>query len=102
RDVDEDLANLYPELYKELTEGRSLSYRTFFIWLLVSIYQGGAIQMLTQTFISITHFKTMVTVGFTALVINELMMVALEITTWHPYMILAEVGTALIFFVSIP
>jgi len=40
RDVDERLANLYPELYKELTEGRSLSYRTFFVWVLVSIYQG--------------------------------------------------------------
>jgi phospholipid-translocating ATPase len=40
KDVDERLANLYPELYKELTEGRSLSYRTFFVWVLVSIYQG--------------------------------------------------------------
>lgn len=29
RDVDEDLAALYPELYKELTEGKSLSYNTF-------------------------------------------------------------------------
>lgn len=40
RDVDERLANLYPELYKELTEGKSLSYRTFFVWVLVSVYQG--------------------------------------------------------------
>lgn len=40
KDVDEHLANLYPELYKELTEGKSLSYRTFFVWVLVSIYQG--------------------------------------------------------------
>ena len=37
RDVDEALANLYPELYKELTAGRSLSYRTFLVWVLVSI-----------------------------------------------------------------
>ncbi len=44
KDVDEELANLYPELYKELTTGQSLSYRTFFIWVLVSIYQGGIIQ----------------------------------------------------------
>src|SRR5690606_36634465 len=28
KDVDENLAALYPELYKELTEGRSPSYRT--------------------------------------------------------------------------
>ena len=30
RDINEDLALLYPELYKDLTKGRSLSYKTFF------------------------------------------------------------------------
>ena len=57
RDVNEDLALLYPELYKELTkvhsrpravhmfltarpQGRVLSYKTFFIWLMISVYQG--------------------------------------------------------------
>lgn len=41
RDVNEDVALLYPELYKELTKGRSLSYKTFFTWLMISIYQGA-------------------------------------------------------------
>ena len=59
RDVNEDVALLYPELYKELTkvsrlarcwvfradhrssQGRSLSYKTFFTWLMISLYQGG-------------------------------------------------------------
>ena len=40
RDVDENLALLYPELYKELTLGKTLSYKTFLVWVLVSIYQG--------------------------------------------------------------
>jgi phospholipid-translocating ATPase len=56
RDVSEDLALLYPELYKDLTkvcsserpgfsadfllQGRQLSYKTFFTWLLISVYQG--------------------------------------------------------------
>lgn len=102
RDVDEDLANLYPELYKELTEGKSLSYRTFAVWLLVSIYQGGVLQGLTQTFVPPSFFQKMVSVGFTALILNELVMVALEITTWHPYMWLAELGTAVVFFGSFP
>ena len=48
KDVDEELANLYPELYKELTSGRSLSYRTFFVWVFVSVYQGCLIQGLSQ------------------------------------------------------
>ena len=39
-DVDENLALLYPELYKELTLGKTLSYKTFGVWVLVSIYQG--------------------------------------------------------------
>ncbi len=30
RDINEDLALLYPELYKDLTKGRLLSYKTFF------------------------------------------------------------------------
>lgn len=85
RDVDERLANLYPELYKELTEGRSLSYRTFFVWVLVSVYQGGVIQGLSQILVGVGEesFKKMVSVSFTVLVLNELIMVALEITTWY-------------------
>src|SRR5436305_11091029 len=101
KDVDENLANLYPELYKELTEGRSLSYRTFFIWVLVSIYQGGMIQGLSQILVEVEG-KRMVAVSFTVLVINELIMVAFEITTWHPVMIFSLLGTALIYFGSIP
>jgi phospholipid-translocating ATPase len=57
RDVNEDLALLYPELYKDLTkvgissgharsvltalQGRVLSYKTFFMWLMISLYQGA-------------------------------------------------------------
>ncbi|KAF9414264.1 putative aminophospholipid-translocase [Podila epigama] len=40
KDVPEDIALLYPELYRDLTKGRSLSYKTFFSWLLISVYQG--------------------------------------------------------------
>ena len=38
-DLSGKTAITYPELYKELTKGRSLSYKTFFIWVLISIYQ---------------------------------------------------------------
>ncbi|ELQ35794.1 phospholipid-transporting ATPase 1 [Pyricularia oryzae Y34] len=101
KDVDENLANLYPELYKELTSGRSLSYRTFFVWVLVSIYQGGIIQGLSQLLTEVDGPK-MVAVSFTVLVLNELLMVAIEITTWHPVMIVSIVGTFLVYMGSIP
>ncbi|CAD6573573.1 MAG: Putative aminophospholipid-translocase [Tremellales sp. Tagirdzhanova-0007] len=99
RDVNEDMAMLYPELYKELTKGRSLSYKTFFTWLTISVYQGGII-MLLSLLIFETEFLHIVAISFTALVINELIMVALEITTWHMYMVLSELGTAVVYLGS--
>ncbi|TFB04454.1 putative phospholipid-transporting ATPase NEO1 [Trichoderma ghanense] len=101
KDVDENLANLYPELYKELTSGRSLSYRTFFVWVLVSIYQGGMIQGLSQILTEVDS-KRMVSVSYTVLVLNELLMVAIEITTWHPVMIMSIVGTFIFYIGSMP
>jgi phospholipid-translocating ATPase len=113
RDVDEGLANLYPELYKELTLGKSLSYRTFFIWVGISIYQGliiqGGSELLVPGFnnreenlTASPGFRRMVAVSYTVLVVNELIMVAAEITTWHPIMIFSIVGTALLYFASLP
>uniref|UniRef100_A0A5F9CUY8 Phospholipid-transporting ATPase n=1 Tax=Oryctolagus cuniculus TaxID=9986 RepID=A0A5F9CUY8_RABIT len=40
QDVKPEMAMLYPELYKDLTKGRALSFKTFLIWVLISIYQG--------------------------------------------------------------
>jgi phospholipid-translocating ATPase len=101
RDVDEHLANLYPELYKELKSGQSLSYRSFFTWVLVSVYQGTVIQGLSQLLTSIDGPK-MLAVSFTVLIINELIMVAVSVTTWHPIMIASIVGTAAIYAGSVP
>lgn len=103
RDVDEGLANLYPELYKELTSGVTLSYRTFFVWVAVSIYQGSIIQGLSQVLVgSNIPPARMVSVSFTVLVINELMMVACEVVTWHWIMTLSLLGTFAAYAGSVP
>lgn len=107
RDVDESVANLYPELYAELRTGRSLSYKSFFIWVFVSIYQGSIIQGLSQILVGISTqdsitFTHMVSVSFTVLIMNELIMVAMEVTTWHWIMIVSIVGTAGIYLGSVP
>ncbi|KAK9461708.1 uncharacterized protein V1516DRAFT_622048 [Lipomyces oligophaga] len=104
RDVDEDVAELYPELYKELTEGRSLSYTTFFVWVLISVYQGAIIQGLAQIFVGLDEslFFRMVSVSFTALLLNELLMVALEVITWNKIMIATLVVTFGAYVASIP
>ncbi|OJJ43841.1 hypothetical protein ASPZODRAFT_73331 [Penicilliopsis zonata CBS 506.65] len=102
RDVDEQLANLYPELYKELKAGRSLSYRSFFGWVFVSVYQGAVIQGLSQLLLDSITGPRLIALSFSALVINELVMVAIAITTWHPVMILCLLGTALGYAASVP
>ncbi|KAF8154287.1 protein transporter [Crassisporium funariophilum] len=100
RDVNEDLALLYPELYKELTKGRALSYKTFFQWLMISLYQGAAIMIMSLVLFE-NEFLHIVSISFTALIINELFMVALEITTWHIYMVVSEVVTLFFYIISI-
>ncbi|TCD66254.1 putative aminophospholipid-translocase [Steccherinum ochraceum] len=100
RDVNEDLALLYPELYKDLTKGRVLSYKTFFMWLMISVYQGAAIMIMSLVLFE-NEFLNIVSISFTALVLNELIMVALEITTWHVYMVISEVVTLFLYVASI-
>ncbi|KAI9498324.1 hypothetical protein BDB00DRAFT_867486 [Zychaea mexicana] len=99
QDVSEEIALLYPELYKDLTKGRSLSFRTFFTWLLISVYQGGAIMILSIILFE-DEFIHIVSISFTALILNELLMVALEINTWHRVMVIAEIVTVLIYIGS--
>ncbi|KAJ5100504.1 hypothetical protein N7456_006556 [Penicillium angulare] len=102
RDVDERLANLYPELYKELKTGKSLSYRSFFTWVLISVYQGAVIQGLSQILLDTITGQRLISVAFTALVLNELGMVAISITTWHPIMIICLLGTLVLYAGSVP
>ncbi|CCK69918.1 aminophospholipid-translocating P4-type ATPase NEO1 KNAG_0D01670 [Huiozyma naganishii CBS 8797] len=103
-DIDESLTKMYPELYKDLTEGKSLSYKTFFVWCALSLYQGCIIQWFSQAFTGLAtdNFTKMVSISFTALVINELIMVALEIYTWNKTMVVTELVTFAFYVASVP
>lgn len=103
-DVDEHLTKLYPELYKELTLGKSLSYKTFFMWVFISLYQGCVIQLLSQQFQTILpkKFTTMVALSFSCLVYNELFMVGLSVNRWNKIMAATIVVTFLAYVGSIP
>ncbi|XP_032827203.1 putative phospholipid-transporting ATPase IIB isoform X1 [Petromyzon marinus] len=89
QDVKPETALLYPELYKDLTKGRALSFKTFFIWVLISIYQGGII-MYGALLLFEAEFVHVVAITFTSLILTELLMVALTVRTWHWLMVLAE------------
>ncbi|XP_033225307.1 probable phospholipid-transporting ATPase IIA isoform X2 [Belonocnema kinseyi] len=100
KDVSGKIALTYPELYKELSKGRSLSYKTFFMWVLISIYQGGVI-MYGALIMFEDEFIHIVAISFSALVLTELIMVALTIRTWHHLMIIAEVFSLALYLLSL-
>jgi phospholipid-translocating ATPase len=85
-----------------LKTGKSLSYRSFFTWVLISVYQGAVIQGLSQILLDTITGPRLISVSFTALVLNELGMVAIAITTWHPIMIISLLGTLLLYAGSVP
>ncbi|KAJ4934133.1 hypothetical protein JOQ06_006938 [Pogonophryne albipinna] len=89
KDVKSEVAMMYPELYKDLLKGRPLSFKTFLIWVLISIYQGTII-MYGALLLFDSEFLHIVSISFTSLILTELLMVALTIQTWHWLMILGE------------
>uniref|UniRef100_T1ISW6 Phospholipid-transporting ATPase n=1 Tax=Strigamia maritima TaxID=126957 RepID=T1ISW6_STRMM len=100
RDVTSNIALTFPELYKDLTKGRSLSYKTFFMWVLISIYQGG-ILMYGALLLFEDEFIHIVTISFTALILTELLMVALTVRTWHWLMVVAELFSLIVYMLSL-
>ncbi|KAM7353941.1 putative phospholipid-transporting ATPase IIB isoform 2-T2 [Cochliomyia hominivorax] len=100
QDIDSSTAVTYPELYKDLSKGRSLSYKTFFIWVLISIYQGGVI-MYGALILFEDEFIHIVAISFTSLIMTELIMVALTVRTWHRLMVLAELFSLALYLISL-
>lgn len=103
-DVNENLTKLYPELYKELTLGKSLSYKSFIVWCIISFFQGCVIQLFSQYFktLDTNLFNAMVSLSFTVLVFNELIMVCLQINQWTKVMMLTVIVTFGIYVCSVP
>ncbi|KAJ8668887.1 hypothetical protein QAD02_000146 [Eretmocerus hayati] len=100
KDVSGKIALTFPELYKDLSKGRSLSYKTFYMWVLISIYQGGVI-MYGALIMFEDDFIHIVAISFSALVLTELIMVALTIRTWHHLMVLAEIFSLALYMLTL-
>jgi len=98
-DVSETIAFRFPELYHELQQGRALSYKTFFIWVLKSVYQGGIIMLLSIILFE-SNLNNIVAITFTSLILSELINVAFEINKWHRYMVASEVFSVAVYFIS--
>lgn len=100
KDVSEEVATTYVELYKDLMKGRELTYKVFFKCMMISVYQGGVI-MLMAIWLFERDFIHIISITFTALILNELLMIALEICTWHYVMGIAEIASFLIYVASV-
>ena len=106
-DIPAHLTRMYPELYAELKDGRSLSYRSFLAWVFTSLYQGVLIQGLSQLFLGKhsledSMFKYLVMVSFSCLILTELLMVAEEIMTWNKIMLVTELVSLALYIGSVP
>ncbi|KAL7674136.1 hypothetical protein ACOME3_000416 [Neoechinorhynchus agilis] len=99
-DVSPEIALTFPEIYAELQKGRSLNFKTFSIWALISIYQGGVIIYLSLLLFE-DDFIHVVSITFTSLILTELIMVAITVRTWHYLMIVAEFLSLLCYTISL-
>eukprot|EP00306_Pavlova_sp_CCMP459_P007114 CAMPEP_0185166076 /NCGR_PEP_ID=MMETSP1139-20130426/11948_1 /TAXON_ID=298111 /ORGANISM="Pavlova sp., Strain CCMP459" /LENGTH=1146 /DNA_ID=CAMNT_0027731509 /DNA_START=1 /DNA_END=3441 /DNA_ORIENTATION=- len=99
-DISAENALKYPELYRELQKRRHLSLKTFLIWTWKAIYQGGVI-MLGAIYLFDRRLVHVVGITFTALILTELIMVAVEVKRWHTIMIASEVVTLAVYAGSI-
>lgn len=99
-DVEAKIAMMYPELYKEMQKGRVLSYKTFFMWILVSVYQGAAIMYLGILLFK-EDFIHVIAITFTVLIVTELLMVVVTVRTWHWLMAVAQIFSLGCYFLAL-
>jgi phospholipid-translocating ATPase len=103
-DVNEQAAETYPELYKDLQKGRSLNLKTFLIWVFKSIYQGTTVMVFSvyvlwdDEYFTTLHLSA---ISFTALILTELLMVAVEVHAWHWMMVAAQTCSVAFYVASI-
>lgn len=99
QDISEEMAFMFPELYQDLQKGRALNNKTFWIWIVKSIYQGGVI-MIGSMFLFEENFINIVAISFTALILSELANVALQVNRWHYLMVISELVSMALYFGS--
>ncbi|XP_049849914.1 probable phospholipid-transporting ATPase IIB isoform X2 [Schistocerca gregaria] len=99
-DVSRALCLQYPELYQELQKGRNMNLKVFFIWIFISIYQAGMIMLITLILFN-NSLHSIVTITYTALIFAQLLNIAFEIYHWDWRIIATEIGSFLIYAISI-
>lgn len=81
-------------------KGRSLTYKTFFLWVLISIYQGGVI-MYGSILLFNDELIHVIAITFTAVILTELLMLLLIVKTWHWLMVVAELMSLSFYLITL-
>ena len=77
-----------------------MGIKRFLIWCWVSIYQGATIIAMTLILFE-NSFVQIVTITFSALVLSELLNVTTQVSSYNRYIIGAQVGTILVYYLSL-
>ncbi|KAG0416690.1 putative phospholipid-transporting ATPase IIB, partial [Dictyocoela roeselum] len=88
--VSKRMTEKYPELYREMVNKKNLSLKNFLSWNLVSFYQGSVI-MVSCLYLFEKKLFSIISITFTSLVINELLMVGFTTLAVTRTMILADI-----------
>lgn len=100
-DKDVSKANVFkfPELYKEMVQNKILSARSFVSWNLISFYQGSIIMI--ATFYLFEHeLLSLITITFSCLILNELLVVLLMVSSINEYMLLSQLVSLSLYILS--
>lgn len=100
-DVDRETLMLYPQLYRELQQGRSLSLKTLLTWILLSLFQAGVILLLSLALFSTSMpFLHLKAITFTCLTLSQLLNALFEIK-WQKTMFLSVVLSLAVYVLSV-
>jgi phospholipid-translocating ATPase len=96
-DITPEISCEHPKLYETLQKGKEFSLKSFFIWVIISIYQGSLILMLS-VWVFHSASTNIVTNAFTCLILCEYLNI---LTTLHKVQALSIVCLVLNFGVYV-
>ncbi|CRH02656.1 phospholipid-transporting ATPase, putative [Plasmodium relictum] len=97
--IKKNLIYLYPEIYKNKKHKRKLDLKSFFIIVWISIFQGTVV-MLGALKLFNDSYSNLINISFSSLIVLEIMNIHLEVESWHPLMISANICSFIVYIFS--
>ncbi|KAI5172876.1 phospholipid-translocating ATPase [Nematocida sp. LUAm3] len=98
-DVTKKIVHKFPELYMDISNGSMLNNNTFSTWMFIGYYQGVTIMVLALCFFEKMLIQ-LVSITFSCLVLNELLMVFLCVSKLHLLMLVSQTFSLIMYLLS--